>query len=144
MRRLFAALALAGALAAVCAPASAQSAASDVLRALPATHGVRAIIVEAALTEGVDPRVALAVARVESGMNPRARGARGEYGLCQTARGLGFAGACGALLDPRVNARWGVRHLALALRRGSIGFHQAGLGAVRFSAGYVRKVNAAM
>jgi Transglycosylase SLT domain len=82
MRHFLTAPAFAGALAAVCSPASAQASA-DVLRALPATYDVRAIIVEAALVQGVDPRLALAVARIESKFNPRARGAQGEYCLFQ-------------------------------------------------------------
>lgn len=120
---------------------------NDILRAPPVHHDVRSIITDAALAEGVPLRTALAVAKVESGFNPRAHNA-GALGLfqikCRTARGLGFTGPCSALFDPRVNARWGVKHVALALRRGSVGFHQTGLHARGVTRAYVSKINAAM
>jgi soluble lytic murein transglycosylase-like protein len=108
-----------------------------------------AMLVEAmAGSVGMPARIARALVRVESGGDPRRRGTAGEWGLtqikCQTARGLGFAGPCGRLADPATNLKFGLKHAALALRRGSIGFHQAGLGARRVSSAYVAQINAAM
>jgi soluble lytic murein transglycosylase-like protein len=108
-----------------------------------------AMLVEAAAhVAGMPVHVARALVRVESGGDPRRRGTAGEWGLtqikCQTARGLGFAGPCGRLADPATNLKFGLKHAALALRRGSIGFHQAGLGARRVSSAYVAQINAAM
>jgi soluble lytic murein transglycosylase-like protein len=98
--------------------------------------------------QGISVAVAQALVRVESGGNPRARDAFGSLGLtqikCATARGLGFVGDCAALFDPAINLKWGLRHARLALDRGSIGFHQTGLHARGVTAGYVRKINAAM
>lgn len=173
MRLLFATLALAGAICTADARASeppdriALMSASDVVKAVrcppPLTRAckrikerpkadfrsdIAAIVDAAATAQGVPVRMARAVVKVESGGNPHLRGRQGEYGLyqikCQTARGLGFSGSCGALSDPTVNARFGTKHLRLALDRGSPGFHQAGLGARRVSQAYVNKINAAM
>lgn len=109
---------------------------------------IAAILDAAAADAGVPVALARALVRVESGGNPSLRGRQGEWGLtqikCQTARGLGFAGSCAALADAAINLRWGLKHARLALARGSIGFHQAGLGARRVSAAYVGKINAAM
>lgn len=109
---------------------------------------IRQIVDAAAATAGVPVALARALVRVESGGNPHLRGRQGEWGLtqikCATARGLGFAGSCAALADAAINLRWGLKHARLALARGSIGFHQAGLGARRVSAAYVGKINAAM
>jgi soluble lytic murein transglycosylase-like protein len=82
---------------------------------------------------GVPVAVALAVVRQESGFNPRARGRAGEIGLmqlkCQTARGMGYRGACGGLYNVSTNLRFGMRYLRLALRRGGVGYYNAGVGA---------------
>jgi soluble lytic murein transglycosylase-like protein len=105
-----------------------------------------ALVDDIALEVGVPERIARALVKVESGFNPQARNGS-ALGLtqiqCRTARGLGFSGPCAALFDPAVNLRFGLRHAALALRRGSIGFHQAGLAARRVRQDYVRKINAA-
>lgn len=69
---------------------------------------------------GVPVALALAVVRVESNYNPRARGSAGEVGLMQikprTARGLGFTGSTAALYDPDTNLRWGMKYLAGAYK----------------------------
>lgn len=127
-----------------CAPPKACRARPAPRRADPALVQLAAAI---ASDEGVPVRLALALVRVESGFNPRARNG-GALGLtqikCATARGLGFAGSCAALLEPATNLRWGLRHAARALARGSIGFHQTGLGARQVTRSYVAKIRAAM
>ena len=87
---------------------------------------------------GVPLSVARAVIRMESGGRCDARGRNGELGPLQikpaTARGIGYRGpvsglrSCGAGLD------MGMRHLAMALRRGSVAFHNAGIHARRLPA----------
>jgi len=72
---------------------------------------------------------------MESGGRCDARGRAGELGPLQikpaTARGIGYRGpisrlrSCGAGLD------MGMKHLAMALRRGSVAFHNAGIHARR-------------
>jgi soluble lytic murein transglycosylase-like protein len=84
---------------------------------------------------GVPLSVARAVIRMESGGRCDARGRAGELGPLQikpaTARGIGYRGpisglrSCGAGLDI------GMKHLAMALRRGSVAFHNAGIYARR-------------
>jgi len=41
------------------------------------------MIAREARKQGVDPRIAIAVAKVESSLNPRAKGSKGEIGLFQ-------------------------------------------------------------
>lgn len=53
------------------------------LTALGAEATYRSAIVHAALKHGVDPTLALAIAEVESGFNPRAKGSKGELGIYQ-------------------------------------------------------------
>jgi hypothetical protein len=48
-----------------------------------ADDGVITIIAMEAITQGLDPAVAIAVARVESSLRPNARGKYGEVGLFQ-------------------------------------------------------------
>lgn len=99
--------------------------------------GVASLVKRMAVTMGVNMRLALAVARRESGFNPRARGRAGEYGVfqmkCPTARALGFSGACSQLYDAATNIYWGLKHLAAAQARGGSACqiatrHNAGLG----------------
>jgi soluble lytic murein transglycosylase-like protein len=63
----------------------------------------------------------MAVVRVESNYNPRARGRAGEVGLMQikpsTARAMGYSGSIKALYDPETNLRWGMKYLAGAYER---------------------------
>lgn len=120
-------------------------------RVLPANRQrVVSIIKSMAPSYGVPTWFALRIAKVESGYNPRARGAAGEYGVyqlkCATARGIGFRGNCSALLDPSVNVRYGLKHLSLAVRssRGNLKLaaskHNGGLGRKSLVRKYVRLV----
>ncbi|MEM9168244.1 MAG: lytic transglycosylase domain-containing protein [Pseudomonadota bacterium] len=72
-------------------------------------------LVAAALRHGVPPELALAVARVESGLKPDALSSAGARGVMQimpaTARGE-FGVQADALWDPRTNIDLGVRYLA--------------------------------
>jgi soluble lytic murein transglycosylase-like protein len=111
---------------------------------------VVSLIASVAPQQGVPAWFALRIARVESGYNPRLRGAAGEYGVfqlkCATARGIGFRGDCSALLDPRVNVYYGVKHLALAMKssRGNLRLaaskHNGGLGRRTEIRGYTAKI----
>lgn len=168
---LFAALALACAISAAQAQpdgalAQAGTTASDVIRAkrcappfgckrVPAkarqphrdVNAYLALIDAEAARQGVPAATARALVRVESNFNAHASNA-GALGLtqikCATARGLGFTGSCAALFDPATNLRFGLRHAALALKRGSIGFHQTGLHARGVTRSYVARITAAM
>jgi soluble lytic murein transglycosylase-like protein len=119
--------------------------------AVPKGRGhVVAMIKSQAPRYGVPTWFALRIARVESGYNPRARGAAGELGVfqmkCQTARGLGFRGNCGQLLNASTNIHYGLKHLQLAVRssRGNLRLaaskHNGGLGRKRLVPKYVRLV----
>jgi soluble lytic murein transglycosylase-like protein len=111
---------------------------------------VVAMIKSQAPRYGVPTWFALRIAHIESGYNPRARGAAGEYGVfqlkCATARGIGFRGNCGALLNPSVNVQYGLKHLSLAVRgsRGNLKLaaskHNGGLGRKSLVRGYVNRV----
>ncbi len=83
---------------------------SDSLKALVARH---------ASANGVPFALADAIVRIESRYNPRASHA-GNYGLMQirhqTARGMGYSGGAGGLLDAETNARFGMKYLAQAYR----------------------------
>ena len=111
---------------------------------------VVALIKSQAPRYGVPTWFALRIAKVESGFNPRARGAAGEYGVfqlkCATAKGIGFRGSCGNLLNASTNVQFGLKHLQLAVR-GSGGNlkmaaskHNGGLGRKRLVRGYVNRV----
>lgn len=69
----------------------------------------------------VPKSLALALVKVESNYNPKARGAAGEYGLgqikCSTARSVGFTGSCSKLLEVSTNLEYSMRYLRLALNR---------------------------
>lgn len=111
---------------------------------------VVALISAMAPAQGVPTWFALKIAKVESGYNSHLRGRAGEYGVyqlkCATARGIGFSGNCSALLDPAVNVRYGIRHLALAMRSSggnlklAASKHNGGLGRKTQIAGYVAKI----
>lgn len=62
-----------------------------------------------------------AIIHVESGGNPKARGAHGEIGLMQikleTARSVGYSGSRRGLFDPETNVRYGTAYLAIAWQR---------------------------
>lgn len=89
------------------------------LAAPAGSDAIKAIIARHAAAEGVPFALADAVVRVESRYNPRASNA-GNYGLMQirhqTARGLGYSGGAGGLLDAETNARFGMKYLAQAYR----------------------------
>jgi len=99
---------------------------------------------------GVPTWFALRIAKIESGYNPRVRGAAGEYGVfqlkCATARGIGFRGNCGSLLNASTNVQYGLKHLSLAARssRGNLRLaaskHNGGLGRRSLVPAYVRRV----
>lgn len=100
--------------------------------------------------QGVPTWFALRIAHVESNYNPRMRGAAGEYGVyqmkCSTAKDIGFRGNCAALLDPRTNVQWGLRHLALAIGKSdgnlrlAASKHNGGLGRRTLVPTYVARV----
>ncbi|HMT13403.1 MAG TPA: transglycosylase SLT domain-containing protein [Aestuariivirga sp.] len=99
---------------------------------------------------GVPTWFALRIAKVESGYNPRVRGSAGEYGVfqlkCATARGIGFRGNCGSLLNASTNVQYGLKHLSLAVRssRGNLRLaaskHNGGLGRKSLVPKYVHRV----
>ncbi|MCZ8042160.1 MAG: lytic transglycosylase domain-containing protein [Beijerinckiaceae bacterium] len=102
------------------AAADAKDKRSPVALAVPAgSEGLKALVARHAAANGVPFSLADAVVRIESRYNPRAANA-GNYGLMQirhqTARGMGYAGPAGGLLDPETNARYAMKYLALAYR----------------------------
>jgi soluble lytic murein transglycosylase-like protein len=111
---------------------------------------VISLIKAMAPAQGVPTWFALRIAHVESNYNPRMRGSHGEYGVfqmkCATAKDIGFRGSCDALLDPRTNIQWGLRHLALAIGKSdgnlrlAASKHNGGLGRRTIVASYVAKV----
>jgi Transglycosylase SLT domain len=124
---------------------------TSVAKAPTASQGrVVSLISSMAPAHGVPTWFALKIAKVESGYNSHLRGRAGEYGVyqlkCATARGIGFLGNCSALLDPAVNVRYGLRHLALAMKSSggnlklAASKHNGGLGRKTMVAGYVAKV----
>jgi soluble lytic murein transglycosylase-like protein len=131
---------------------SSTSTALAVAGSAPSHNGgqVVALINSMAPSYGVPAWFALRIAKVESNFNPRARGAAGELGVfqmkCQTARGLGYTGACSGLLDPATNVRYGLKHLSLALKYSGGNLHLAaskhngGLGRKTVVRAYVNKV----
>ena len=84
---------------------------------------------------GISQSVALAVVRQESSFNPKARGSVGEIGLmqvkCATARSVGYKGSCKGLYNVNTNLKYGMRYLKKALKRGSVGYYNAGIYAKR-------------
>ena len=110
-----------------------------------------ALIEAEAEAQDVPAALAVAVARVESGLNPAARGA-GPIGLMQimpaTARSVGYSGHDHGLLDARVNARYGIRYLKKALescdgdQRCAASRYKSGLRNVRHKS-YERKIELA-
>ncbi len=93
--------------------------AAAALAAPVGSEGLKALVARHAAANGVPFSLADAVVRIESRYNPRAANA-GNYGLMQirhqTARGMGYAGPAGGLLDPETNARYAMKYLALAYR----------------------------
>ena len=115
-----------------------------------AQGNVISLIKAMAPSQGVPTWFALRIAHVESNYNPNMRGSHGEYGVfqmkCATAKDIGFSGNCAALLDPRTNIQWGLRHLALAIGKSdgnlrlAASKHNGGLGRRTIVASYVAKV----
>lgn len=114
------------------------------------TGSVVAMIRSMAPGYGVPAWFAVRIAYVESSHRPHVRGPAGEYGLfqlkCSTARGLGFTGGCGQLLDARTNIKYGLKHLQQAIRRSkgnlklAASKHNGGLGRRSLVPKYVRRV----
>lgn len=128
---------------------------SEAALAIPAAGNARqgqvvSLIKAMAPSQGVPTWFALRIAHVESNYNPNMRGSHGEYGVfqmkCATAKDIGFRGNCAALLDPRTNVQWGLRHLALAIGKSdgnlrlAASKHNGGLGRRTLVASYVAKV----
>jgi soluble lytic murein transglycosylase-like protein len=115
-----------------------------------ARQQVVAMIKQMAPSYGVPTWFALRIAKVESGYNPRARGAAGEYGVfqlkCATARLIGYRGNCRGLANASTNIQYGLKHLQLAVRssRGNLKLaaskHNGGLGRKSLVRAYVRRV----
>ncbi|WP_439496542.1 lytic transglycosylase domain-containing protein [Bosea sp. (in: a-proteobacteria)] len=89
------------------------------LAAPAGSDGLKALVARHAAENGVPFALADAVVRIESRYNPRASNA-GNYGLMQirhqTARGMGYSGSAGGLLDAETNARYAMKYLAQAYR----------------------------
>jgi soluble lytic murein transglycosylase-like protein len=81
--------------------------------------GLDAMIERHAALNGVPASLVHRVVKAESGYNARASHA-GNHGLMQirhgTARGLGYRGGAGGLLDPETNLSYAVPYLAGAFR----------------------------
>lgn len=96
-----------------------ETRASRALAAPASSEDIKAIVARHAAANGVPFSLADAVVRVESRYNPRASHA-GNYGLMQirhqTARGMGYSGGAGGLLDAETNARFGMKYLAQAYK----------------------------
>lgn len=77
-----------------------------------------ALITREAERRGLPPALGHAVATIESGWDPAARGTSGEVGLMQvmpaTAAMLGFRGTTEQLADPETNIKFGVQYLSAA------------------------------
>ena len=111
---------------------------------------VKAMISAQAASYGVPKWFALKIARVESNYNPSVTGAAGEIGVfqlkCQTARGIGYQGACSGLYNPATNIRFGLRYLSMAVRsshgnlRLAASKHNGGLGRKSMVPSYVAMI----
>jgi hypothetical protein len=95
----------------------------EAIQASPKAHKLGrsiALVRRHAERQGVPPDLAHAVMMLESGGDPTRTGPMGEVGLMgvrlATAMMLGFRGDQAELLDPALNATYGVAHLAQAWR----------------------------
>ncbi len=88
-----------------------------------AFHGapsdIVSIVRDAAVANGLNPRLLLSIVSAESGFNPRAQSPKGAVGLMQlmpdTARGLGLDPALRS--NPRQNLNAGARYIKSLLKR---------------------------
>ena len=113
-------------------------------------NAVISMIKAQAPSYGVPTWFALRIAKIESGYNPSVRGKAGEYGVfqlkCATARGVGFRGNCGQLLNASTNVKFGLKHLSLAVREShgnlklAASKHNGGLGRKSLVPRYVAMV----
>ena len=71
---------------------------------------ITSIITQEARKQGLEPRVALAIATIESSLNPNVVGPKGEIGLFQI-RPQFTKVPITALFNPRINARVGIQKL---------------------------------
>jgi soluble lytic murein transglycosylase-like protein len=71
------------------------------------------LVEKEALAQGLDPKLVLAVIKVESNFNPKARGSKGEVGLLQLRPEFHKC----ASLDPKQNIKCGVKYLAKIKRK---------------------------
>lgn len=60
---------------------------------------------------GIDPQLSLAVAKVESSLNPKAIGPLGEIGLFQLRPEYFKKYTINQLFDPRINIKLGIKHI---------------------------------
>jgi soluble lytic murein transglycosylase-like protein len=113
-----------------------------------AQSGLQALVSQAARAAGVPVAIAHAIVRIESGYRPHAVSPAGAIGLgqikCQTARGLGFSGACARLFQPRVNLAFSMAYLRQAIAKGGatcagLGLYERGVGARPRCTPYGRK-----
>jgi soluble lytic murein transglycosylase-like protein len=118
---------------------------SDATRA-----NVQAMIKSQAPHYGVPTWFALRIAKIESGYNPMVTGSVGEIGVfqlkCQTARGIGYSGACSGLYNASTNVKYGLKYLSLAVKsshgnmRLAASKHNGGLGRKSLVPRYVAMV----
>ena len=111
---------------------------------------VKDMIAAQAPSYGVPKWFALKIARVESNYNPMVTGAAGEIGVfqlkCQTARGIGYRGACSGLYNASANVHWGLRYLSMAVKsshgnlRLAASKHNGGLGRQSLVRSYVAMI----
>ena len=74
------------------------------------------LIRKEAISQGFDPEIAIAIATIESGLNPRAIGPKKEVGLFQILPRFSPVPRI-ALFDPKVNARVGIEKLIEAQKK---------------------------
>jgi soluble lytic murein transglycosylase-like protein len=111
---------------------------------------VQAMIKSQAPRYGVPTWFALRIAKIESGYNPLVTGGVGEIGVfqlkCQTARGIGYSGACSGLYNASTNIKYGLKYLSLAVKsshgnmRLAASKHNGGLGRKSLVPRYVAMV----
>lgn len=109
---------------------------------------IEQLIRRIAAEEGVDPNLAIAVARQESGLNPKAYNGKGEssVGLFQLNQngGMGTGYDRKTLEDPELNARISIRAMAQTQKRTGLTGGQLAAASQRPAdpQGYARSVNA--